>query len=89
MKRKVYEAELRKLQVRLCRLQEWVKVKGLRVIVVFEGRDAAGKDAMLNQQTFFNKIEYCRRVATRYTLRSSSFYRSGYGRALMGPRPNR
>src|SRR5688572_16234550 len=43
MKRKHYEKELRKLQAELCRLQEWVKHKGLRVIVVFEGRDAAGK----------------------------------------------
>ena len=43
MKRKVYEEELRKLQVELCRLQDWVKHKGLRVIIVFEGRDAAGK----------------------------------------------
>ncbi len=43
MKRKAYEAELRKLQVQLCHLQEWVKQKGLRIIIVFEGRDAAGK----------------------------------------------
>src|SRR5882762_10621590 len=43
MKRKQYEKELRKLQTELCRLQDWVVHKGLRVIVVFEGRDAAGK----------------------------------------------
>lgn len=43
MKRKVYEKELKKLQAELCELQEWVKHKGLRAIVVFEGRDAAGK----------------------------------------------
>src|SRR6266404_5723274 len=43
MKRKEYEKELRKLQTELCRLQEWVVHAGLRVIVVFEGRDAAGK----------------------------------------------
>lgn len=43
LKRKKYEKELRKLQAELCKLQEWVKHKGLRVIVVFEGRDAAGK----------------------------------------------
>ena len=41
MKRKVYEEELRKLQVELCHLQEWVKEKKLRVIILFEGRDAA------------------------------------------------
>jgi len=43
MKRKAYERELRKLQVKLCHLQDWVKKKGLRVIIIFEGRDAAGK----------------------------------------------
>ena len=43
MGRKEYERELRKLQVELCRLQDWVKHKGLRVILVFEGRDGAGK----------------------------------------------
>lgn len=43
MKRKEYEKELRKLQTELCRLQEWIVHKGLRVIVIFEGRDTAGK----------------------------------------------
>lgn len=43
MKRKLYEKELRKLQVELCHVQEWVKTKGARVIIVFEGRDTAGK----------------------------------------------
>jgi polyphosphate kinase 2 len=47
MKRKEYEKELRKLQTELCKLQEWVKHAGLRVIVVFEGRDAAGKGGMI------------------------------------------
>jgi polyphosphate kinase 2 len=43
MKQKKYEKELRKLQTELCRLQDWVVHKGLRVVIVFEGRDAAGK----------------------------------------------
>jgi polyphosphate kinase 2 len=43
MKRKLYEMELRKLQVELCYVQDWVKKKGKRIIIVFEGRDAAGK----------------------------------------------
>jgi polyphosphate kinase 2 len=43
MKRKKYEKELRHLQSELCRLQAWVVHKGLRVVVVLEGRDAAGK----------------------------------------------
>ena len=43
MKRKEFERELEKLQVELVKLQQWVVHEGLRVIVVFEGRDAAGK----------------------------------------------
>src|SRR5499427_6165356 len=51
MKRKAYEAELRKLQVKLCSLQEWIKQKGLRVIIAFEGRDAAGKGGTIRAIT--------------------------------------
>ena len=51
LKRKQYEKELRKLQVELCCLQEWVKAKGLRVIIVFEGRDAAGKGGTIKAIT--------------------------------------
>ena len=51
MKRKAYEAEMRKLQVRLGHLQEWVKKKGLRVIIAFEGRDAAGKGGTIRAIT--------------------------------------
>jgi polyphosphate kinase 2 len=49
--RKKYEKELRKLQARLCDLQAWVKDKGLRVIIVFEGRDAAGKGGTIRALT--------------------------------------
>ena len=51
MKRKEYEAALRKLQVELAALQDWVKKKGLRVVVVFEGRDAAGKGGTIKAIT--------------------------------------
>ncbi len=51
MKRKAYERELRKLQVRLCKLQDWVKEKGLRVVIIFEGRDAAGKGGTIKALT--------------------------------------
>ena len=51
MKAKKYEKELRKLQARLCHLQDWVKQKGLRVIIVFEGRDAAGKGGTIRALT--------------------------------------
>jgi polyphosphate kinase 2 len=51
MKRKDYEKELGKLQVDLCDLQEWVKEKGARVIILFEGRDAAGKGGTIKALT--------------------------------------
>ncbi|MBR0750841.1 polyphosphate kinase 2 [Bradyrhizobium jicamae] len=51
MKRKDYEKELHKLQVELCHLQEWVREKRLRVIVLFEGRDAAGKGGTIKALT--------------------------------------
>jgi polyphosphate kinase 2 len=51
MKRKVYEKELERLQAELCMLQDWVKYKGLRVIVIFEGRDAAGKGGTIKAIT--------------------------------------
>jgi polyphosphate kinase 2 len=51
LKRKKYEKALIKLQGELCQLQAWVKHKGLRVIVVFEGRDAAGKGGTIRAIT--------------------------------------
>jgi polyphosphate kinase 2 (PPK2 family) len=51
LSRKDYEKALRELQVDLCALQEWVKHEGLRVVVVFEGRDAAGKGGTIKAIT--------------------------------------
>jgi len=51
MKRKEYERALRKLQVELCALQDWVKYNGSRVVVIFEGRDAAGKGGTIKAIT--------------------------------------
>jgi polyphosphate kinase 2 len=51
LKRKKYEKELRRLQAELCKLQDWVKYKGLRAIVIFEGRDAAGKGGTIRAIT--------------------------------------
>src|SRR6476646_7620748 len=48
---KRYAKELRKLQVQLCKLQDWVKYKGLRVILIFEGRDGAGKGGTIKAIT--------------------------------------
>jgi len=51
LKRKKYEAKLRDLQAELCGLQDWVKEKGLRAIIVFEGRDGAGKGGTIRALT--------------------------------------
>src|SRR4029453_14270793 len=51
MSRKEYEKELERLQVELCKLQEWVKHKGLKICVVFEGRDGAGKGGTIKAIT--------------------------------------
>jgi polyphosphate kinase 2 len=51
LRRKAYEKELRKLQVQLCHLQEWVKKENLKVIILFEGRDAAGKGGTIKAIT--------------------------------------
>ena len=49
IKNKVYEAELAKLQVELVKLQEWIRHKGLKVVVIFEGRDTAGKGGTIKR----------------------------------------
>lgn len=51
LKRKHYEKELRKLQEELCLLQDWIKQEGRRVIIVMEGRDAAGKGGFIKAIT--------------------------------------
>ena len=51
MSRKEFDAELEKLQVELVKLQEWVKVSGAKVCVLFEGRDAAGKGGIIKRIT--------------------------------------
>jgi polyphosphate kinase 2 len=51
LKRKEYDKELRKLQTELCLLQDWIKATGERIIVVFEGRDAAGKGGTIRAMT--------------------------------------
>jgi polyphosphate kinase 2 len=51
LSKKEYEKELRRLQIELVKLQEWVKFKGLKVVVIFEGRDAAGKGGVIKRIT--------------------------------------
>lgn len=51
LERKKYEKKLRELQAELCKLQDWIKHKGLRVIIIFEGRDGAGKGGTIRAIT--------------------------------------
>ena len=51
LKRRKYDEILRRLQGELCKLQDWVKHKGLRIVIVFEGRDAAGKGGTIRAIT--------------------------------------
>ena len=60
---KHYEEELRRLQIELVKLQEWIKHKGLKVVVVFEGRDAAGKGGTIKRITQTLNPRICRVVA--------------------------
>ncbi|MDP6446935.1 MAG: polyphosphate kinase 2, partial [Pirellulaceae bacterium] len=63
MNKKFYERELERLHVELVKLQEWIKHKGLRVVVVFEGRDAAGKGGVIKRITECLSPRVCRVVA--------------------------
>jgi polyphosphate kinase 2 len=58
-----YLKELGKLQIELVKLQEWVKAKGLKVVVIFEGRDAAGKGGCIKRITECLNPRVCRVVA--------------------------
>ena len=55
-----YDKELRRLQVELVKLQEWIKYKGLKVVVLFEGRDAAGKGGVIKRITQSLNPRICR-----------------------------
>ncbi|WP_446335141.1 polyphosphate kinase 2 [Coleofasciculus sp. G1-WW12-02] len=63
LKKKVYTQELRRLQVELVKLQEWIKQKGLKVVVIFEGRDAAGKGGAIKRITECLNPRVCKVVA--------------------------
>jgi len=61
--KKEYERELARLHVELVKLQEWIKYKGLKVVVIFEGRDAAGKGGAIKRITESLNPRICRVVA--------------------------
>lgn len=63
VKNDVYEKELARLQIELVKLQEWVKHEGLRIVVLFEGRDAAGKGGVIKRITQSLNPRICRVVA--------------------------
>ncbi len=61
--KKVYEAELARLHVELVKLQEWIKARRMKVVVIFEGRDAAGKGGTIKRITETLNPRVCRVVA--------------------------
>jgi polyphosphate kinase 2 len=63
MKKRIYEAELARLQMELVVLQEWIRHAGLKIVVVFEGRDAAGKGGVIKRITQSISPRICRVVA--------------------------
>ena len=63
LKKKYFEKELARLQVELVKLQYWVKEKGLKVVVIFEGRDAAGKGGVITRITQSLSPRICKVVA--------------------------
>ena len=63
LKKRYYEKELIKLQVELVKLQEWIKEKKLKVVIIFEGRDAAGKGGVIKRITQSLNPRICRVVA--------------------------
>lgn len=63
LKKSDYEAELERLQIELVKMQEWIKQEGLKVVVVFEGRDAAGKGGVIKRITEKLNPRVCRIVA--------------------------
>jgi polyphosphate kinase len=63
LKKKAYEKELARLELELIKVQEWIKHAGLKVVVVFEGRDAAGKGGTIKRITQSLNPRICRVVA--------------------------
>ncbi|MEZ5278088.1 MAG: polyphosphate kinase 2 [Opitutaceae bacterium] len=63
LSRKAYEKELARLQIELVKLQGWIRHQGLKVVVIFEGRDAAGKGGVITRMTECMNPRVCRVVA--------------------------
>jgi len=80
--RKTYERELARLHVELVKLQEWIRHKGLKIVVLFEGRDAAGKGGVIKRITESLNPRICRVVA----LPAPPVLRTPKGLEHVGPR---
>jgi polyphosphate kinase len=64
---KIYKRELKKLQIELVKLQEWIKKKELKVVVIFEGRDAAGKGGVIKRITQVLNPQHMQGSSLRHT----------------------
>jgi polyphosphate kinase 2 len=86
LKVKIYEKELERLQRELVLLQQWVRAKGLKVVVVFEGRDAAGKGGVIKRITERLNPRVCRVVAlgTPTEREKTQWYFQRYAENLPG-----
>ncbi len=84
LEKKFYEKELLRLQIELVKLQEWIKDKGLRVVVIFEGRDAAGKGGVIKRITEALNPRICRvaALATPTEREKSQWYFQRYAAHL-------
>ena len=71
----IYEAELLRLQAELVALQEWVRSTGARVLIIFEGRDAAGKGSAIKRVTEYLNPRFARIVALPAASRPSKMTR--------------
>ena len=63
LNKKLYDEELHRLQEELVMLQDWIKQKGLKVCILFEGRDAAGKGGVIKRITQYMNPRFCHVVA--------------------------
>ncbi len=77
---KAYERELARLQIELAKLQEWIRVQGLKVVVIFEGRDAAGKGGAIKRIT--ESLNPRSAGWWRWARRRSASERSGISSAM-------
>jgi polyphosphate kinase 2 (PPK2 family) len=61
--KKIFEKELERLQLELVKLLEWIKARKLKVVILFEGRDAAGKGGVIKRVMEYLNPRFCRVVA--------------------------